>query len=414
MNNIKDLVLGIDLGTTNSCCAIMLNEKLEVIFDVDSQKTIIPSVVCYKSENDILIGENALDNLKQFINSTIFESKRLLGHSYSDEAIQSDIKNSNVQIIENEQTKKPQYILKIDNKEIKRIYPEDVSREMLKYFKLNAEKFVELKTKEKNVTIEKAVITIPYHFTQKRINITKTIGEEVFTGGVDILKEPIAIGLGYGFIHPCKEQKTFLLFDIGGGSFGISIFKMIEKQFTILAVGGGGHLGGEDFNKVLIDHVQKEISKNAIFKDKINFNNKDKKTLRILFEIKKKVKKVLSQLISDKSTKFKYEDLIEDNDFSLEISKEFYIKNLCKELWEKIFIEINKLFQKNKNIKKENINEIILVGGSSRTPGIQDKIKEYFKKDMILQDVNVDEIVAQGAAVFKNKDIDIKPKEKLI
>ena len=413
MINYKDLVLGIDLGTTNSCCAIMLNNKLEVIFDVDSQKKIIPSVVCYKSENNTLIGENALDNLKEFIYSTIFESKRLLGHLFSDPEIKSDIDKSNVEIIENKETKKPQYILKIDDKEIKRIYPEDVSREMLKYFKANAEKFVKLKTK-KSGTIEKAVITIPYHFNPNRIKITKKIGEEVFKGGVDILKEPIAIGLGYGFIHPCKQQKTFLLFDIGGGSFGISIFKILEKQFTILAVGGGGHLGGEDFNKALIDYVQNEISKDKIFKDKIKFNNKDKKTLRILFGIKKKVNKVLSQLISDKSTNFKYEDLIEDKDFTLKITKEFYVENLCKNLWQKIFNEIDNLFQQNKNIKKENIDEIILVGGSSRTPGIKDKIKEYFKKDMILQDVNVDEIVAQGAAVFKKKDLDIIPKDKLI
>ena len=333
----------------------------------------------------------------------------------TDEEIQKEIENSNVQIVEDKATHKPQYVLIIDDKEIDRIYPEDVSREMLKYFKLNAEKFVELKTKEKNVTIEKAVITIPYHYNEKRIKITKEIGEEVFKKGVKILKEPIAIGLGYGFKNPCKEQKTFLLFDIGGGSFGISIFKIKEKQYDILALGGGSHLGGKYFDNPLIDYVKKEISKNPKYNNKINFNRKDKKTFRILFEIKKKVKKVLSQLISDKSTKIKYEDLIEDQDFILEIKKEFYINTLCKELWEKIFKEIDTLFEKNKNVKKDDIKDIILVGGSSRTPGIQDKIKEYFKRDMILQNVNIDEIVAQGAAVSTIKDIKIShPKELII
>ena len=115
--------------------------------------------------------------------------------------------------------------------------------------------------------------------------------------------------------------------------------------------------------------------------------------------------KVLSQLIKADKTKFIYEDLIEDQDFILEITQKEYCDELCKNLWKQIFEEIDKVF--NKDIKKEKIDEIILVGGSSRTPGIKLKIKEYFGKDMILQDVNVDEIVAQGAAVYTNKNIEI-------
>ena len=407
-SNSIDYVLGIDLGTTNSCCAIMLNGKLEVIYDVVTQKKIIPSVICYKGkeEKDILIGENAVNNLKQFINSTIFESKRLLGHNFKDKKIEEDIKNSNVEIIND--NNKPQYVLKINNNEIKRIYPEEVSKQILKYFKENAKKFIESKTKEKNVKIEKAVITIPHHFNKDRRNLTEKIGKDVFTN-VELIEEPTAIGIGYGFIHPCKEGKTFLFFDIGGGSFGISIFRIKEKKYEILALGGGGHLGGENFNKALIDHVKKKISEDSRFKGKIDFTNKDKdpKTLRILFEIKKKVNKVLSQLIKDAKTKFIYEDLIEDQDFILEITQKEYCDELCKDLWEKIFKEIDKVFNENKNIKKKDINEIILVGGSSRTPGIKLKIQGYFGKDMILQDVNVDEIVAQGAAVYANKNIEI-------
>ena len=115
--------------------------------------------------------------------------------------------------------------------------------------------------------------------------------------------------------------------------------------------------------------------------------------------------KVLSQLIKADKTKFIYEDLIEDQDFILEITQDYYCNTLCKDLWDKIYKELDKVF--NKDIKKEKIDEIILVGGSSRTPGIKLKIKEYFGKDMILQDVNVDEIVAQGAAVYANKNIEI-------
>jgi molecular chaperone DnaK (HSP70) len=406
-SNSKDYVLGIDLGTTNSCSAIMLKGKLEVIFDVVTQKKIIPSVICYKGkeEKDILIGENAVNNLKQYINSTIFESKRLLGHNFNDPEIVEDIKNSNVKI--KNDNNKPQYVLKINKEEIKKIYPEEVSRRILNYFKENAKKFIELKTKEKNVKIEKAVITIPHHFNENRRKLTEKIGKEVFKEEVKLIEEPIAIGIGYGFIHPCKEGKTFLFFDIGGGSFGISIFKIKDQEYKILALGGGGHLGGENFNKALIDHVKKKISEDSKFKGKIDFTNKDPKTLRILFEIKKKVNKVLSQLIKDAKTKFIYEDLIEDQDFILEITQKEYCDELCKDLWEKIFKEIDEVFKENKNITKNDINEIILVGGSSRTPGIESKIKEYFGKNMILQDVNVDEIVAQGAAVYTNKNIEI-------
>ena len=394
----KDLVLGIDLGTTNSCCAIMLNGKLEVISHA-AQKKIIPSVICYK-EKDILIGENAVNNLKQYINSTIFESKRFLGHNYDDKEIEEDIKNSNVEIVKDNNNNKPQYVLKINNKEIKRIYPEDVSKELLKYFKTNAEKYIEENAKLKK-KINSAVITIPFHFSKERRKLMYETGKKVFTN-VDLIEEPIAIGLGYGDNHPCKVEKTFLFFDIGGGSFGISVFKIKGNNYDLLALEGGGHLGGENFNKALIDYVKKKISEDSRFNKEINFQKKDNKNLKILFEIKEKVNKVLSQLINDKNTKFIYEDLIEGENFELEITQNEYCDELCKDLWKQIFEEIDKVFNENKNIKKKDINEIILVGGSSRTPGIHEQIKKYFQKNMILQNVNVDEIVAKGAAVFKN------------
>jgi L1 cell adhesion molecule like protein len=232
-------------------------------------------VICYKGkeEKDILIGENAVNNLKQYINSTIFESKRLLGHNFDDNEIKEDIKNSNVDII-NDNNNKPQYVLKINNNGIKKIYPEEVSKQILNYFKENAKKFIELKTKEKNVKIEKAVITIPHHFNENRRKLTEKIGKEVFKEEVKLIEEPIAIGIGYGFIHPCKEGKTFLFFDIGGGSFGILIFRIKEKKYEILALGGGGHLGGENFNKALIDHVKKKISEDSRFKGKLILQRK--------------------------------------------------------------------------------------------------------------------------------------------
>ena len=225
-------------------------------------------------------------------------------------------------------------------------------------------------------------------------------GKEVFSN-VDLIEEPIAIGLGYGDNHPCKEEKTFLFFDIGGGSFGISVFKIKGNNYDLLALEGGGHLGGENFNKALIDYVKKKISEDSKFNKEINFQKKDNKNLKILFEIKEKVNKVLSQLINDKNTKFIYEDLIEGQNFELDITQDYYCNTLCKDLWDKIYKELDKVF-KNKDIKKEKIDEIILVGGSSRTPGIHEQIKKYFQKKMILQNVNVDEIVAKGAAVFKN------------
>ena len=291
MNNYSNIVLGIDLGTTNSCSAIMLNDKLEVIYDVFSGKRIIPSVVCYINIKDILVGEFAINKLKEFIHSTIFESKKLIGRHFNDPQIQDDIKNSNVEII-SDYYNKPLYVLKINEKEIGRIYPEKVSKLILIYLKENAEK--ELKLMKENIKITKAVITVPYHFNEDKKNIIKNIGKEVFKDGVEILKEPIAIGLGYGFIHPCKEDKTVLLFDIGGGSFGISIFKIKGNQYELLAIGGGGYVRRGNFNNQLIEYVKQKISEDNRFKDKINFYNKDQRILRILVEIKRKVNKVLS------------------------------------------------------------------------------------------------------------------------
>ena len=288
---------------------------------------------------------------------------------------------------------------KKNNEEIKK-YPEEISLEILKYIKEE----VQIKIKKK---INNIVITIPAHYNNDTKSIIEKICKEAGFKKIKMIDEPTAAGIAYLYEIKSDKLKTILIFDIGGGNFGISILKIKGNEYKVLASEGEEHLGGEDFNQKLFDYVIKEIKKDPRFQN-INIEKKvlqnqeeEKKRLHILLKIKDAVDKIKNQLSNINDVKLSIENLNDSNDFQLKIKTKKY-EDLCEILWEKIFKKLNQMFENNKNVEKTEIEEIILIGGSSRTPGIQEKLKNQGFENVIFVKRNSEEFTSKGATLYGN------------
>ena len=390
--------IGIDLGTTNSCVSIIRNGNVEIIEDKNTGKRLIASIVCYKN-NECLIGNIAKKNFYNYPESTMYNSKRLIGHKFKNEYVQEDIKNWPIKVIEDKKTGKPQYVIKIGNEE-KKFFPEDVSSMILKYIKNNAEI-------HENKEIKKVVIGVPAHFNNLQRDATIKAAKEAGFEVIKLLNEPTAAAIAYGDIIKSYKERNVLIFDLGGGTFDVSIVKIKGKEYNVLVSLGEEHLGGEDFNQRLMKYVIREIKNNKRFKD-IDFNNKeDKKIIKLFRKLRKETENVKIRLSAEDNVTFFIEDLNGTDDYKLEITRRKY-EELCIDLWNKCIDKVEETMEKEK-LKIYDIDEIILVGGSTRTPKIKKLIEEYFKKKP-LQNINAEEVVAYGAVVhsIKEKNIIIK------
>ena len=395
----EEKIIGIDLGTIFSCVAIMRNKKVEIITDNTNGERIIPSMVCFKSKNECLIGIAARNNMIEFYKSTMFESKRLLGYKFNDKHVQNDIKNWPIKIIEDEKTKKPLYICEIENEE-KKYFPEDVSSMILKYLK----KFSEI---YENKKIKNAVITVPARFNNLQRIATLNAAEKSGLNVIKIINEPTAAAIAYGLNNKNEsnhEIKT-LIFDLGGGTFDVSILKIINNDYYILASLGEEHLGGEDFNQRLMDYVINEIKKDDKFKNIDFYNKENDKAMKSLKRLRQKTEEIKIILSNENNANF-FIDSLYSKDINILLTREKY-EELCMDLFEKCFKIVDDALKLAK-LKKEEIDDIILVGGSTRTPKIQEMIKNYFNGKEPLKIVNPDEVVAKGAllsAYLKNINI---------
>ena len=402
----NECILGIDFGTIASCAAIYYNNKIEVIQDENGKRS-IPSVVCYTGSK-VLVGENADKNKIEYIRSTIFECKRFIGHLYNDPHLKRDYNKYAVKIIadpaqKDPEKKKPKYEIKI-GREINTKFPSEVALEIIKYIKKISEEHIK-KVFNQIVTIKNAVITVPFHLDEHRRNQMRKIAEGAGLVLLDVIIESDAAGIAYGYYRQKKDDENILLFDIGGGTCGVSVLGLkANNEMKLLGRGGKGHAGGENFEEQLRDYIKKKIKEKSEFKN-LDFTKTDKATLRAITKIKEKTQNVISQLSTDKDALFIIADLYEGEDFELKITRKEYME-LCKELLNKCYDACTKAMDSS-NIKPENINKIVLSGGSSRTPGIQDYLKQKFRNAKFSQEINADEACAQGAALVKSGLVNI-------
>ncbi len=377
-------IIGIDLGTTNSCVAIMEGGKPKVIENNEGYKT-TPSVVAYTKDNEILVGHPAKRQMVTNPENTIFAVKRLIGRTFSEPVVEEDIK------------KVPYKIVKADNGDAwveaagDKKAPPQVSAEILIKMKNTAEEYLGEKVTE-------AVITVPAYFNDSQRQATKDAGKIAGLEVKRIINEPTAAALAYG-MDKKKEQKgdkIIAVFDLGGGTFDISVIEMAdvdgEHQFEVLATNGDTFLGGEDFDQRLIDYLVEEFKSDA----GIDLS-KDALALQRLKETAEKAKIELSSTTqTDINLPYITADANGPKHMNLKLTRA-KLESLVEELVIRT-IKPCQLALEDAKLKVSDIDDVILVGGQTRMPLVQEKVKDFFGKDC-RKDVNPDESVAIGAAI---------------
>ncbi len=375
-------IIGIDLGTTNSCVAIMEGGKPKVIENSEGART-TPSIVAYTEDGEILVGAPAKRQAVTNAKNTVYAVKRLIGRKYDDPESQKAMKLS------------PYKIVRADNGDAwvevrgRKIAPQQVSAEILRKMKKTAEDYL-------GEEVTEAVITVPAYFNDSQRQATKDAGRIAGLDVKRIINEPTAAALAFGLDKAGRKDMKIAVYDLGGGTFDISIIEIAdvegEKQFEVLSTNGDTFLGGEDFDQRLIDYVVTEFRK-----DQGVDLSKDVLALQRLKEAAEKAKIELS---SSQQTELNLPYITADQSgpkhLTMKLTRAKF-ESLVDELITKT-IEPCRIAVKDAGVKLDEINDVILVGGQTRTPKVIDKVREFFGKEP-RKDVNPDEAVAIGAAI---------------
>jgi endoplasmic reticulum chaperone BiP len=369
--------VGIDLGTTYSCVGIFKNGRVEIIPNEFGNR-ITPSFVAWTDE-ERLVGEAAKNQAHLNPKRSVYVVKRLIGRAFEDKEVQRDAKWLPYDIIN--KAGKPYVRVKVQGGEEKSLSPEEISAMILTKMKEIAENYLGREVKH-------AVITVPAYFNDQQRQATKDAG---LISGLEVLRiinEPTAAAIAYGMDKKAGE-KNIIVFDLGGGTFDVSLLTIDNGVFEVVATSGDTHLGGEDFDQRLTEHFVK------VFKKK---NNKDiKEDPRSMQKLKGEVEKAKRDLSSVHQTKITIENLIDGLDFSETITRARF-EELCNDLFKKTLQPVQQVLD-DAGMKKTDIDEVVLVGGSTRIPKVQQLIKDFFNGKEPNRGINPDEAVAYGAAV---------------
>jgi len=369
--------VGIDLGTTYSCVGIWNHGQVEIIANDQGYKT-TPSYVAF-NDNERLVGEAAKSQTAMNPINTVFDAKRLIGRDFDDEHVQKDLKTWSFRVVKGPKNK-PQILIKHKNKE-KLYFPEEISSMVLIKMKETAEAYLGGK-------VGSAVITVPAYFNDAQRNATKDAGKIAGLKVARIINEPTAAAISYGLDKKDGEQNV-LIFDLGGGTFDCSLLSIDDGIFEVKATAGDTHLGGEDFDHNMVMHFCKEF-KRTHRKDL----SKDPRAMRRLRTASERAKRTLS---SSTQAFIEIDALYDGIDFNSTITRaKFEEMNLS--LFRSTMKPVEKVLRDAK-MSKRDVHEIVLVGGSTRIPKIQNLLKEYFNGKEPNYSINPDEAVAYGAAV---------------
>src|SRR5712671_2479462 len=375
-------IIGIDLGTTNSCVAVMEGGKPKVIENSEGSRT-TPSVVAYTDDGEILVGASAKRQAVTNAKNTIYAVKRLIGRKFDDKEVQKAVKLS------------PYKIVRADNGDAwievrgKKISPQEVSAQILRKLKKDAEAYL-------GEPVTEAVITVPAYFNDSQRQATKDAGR---IAGLDVkrlINEPTAGALAFGEDKALKKDMKVAVYDLGGGTFDISIMEIAdvegEKQFEVLATNGDTFLGGEDFDQRLIDYVVVEFTTHQ----GVDLS----KDVLALQRLKESAEKAKIELSSAQQTEINLPYITADQSgpkhLNMKITRAKF-ESLVMDLIDKT-IEPCRIAIKDAGVKVSDIADVILVGGQTRMPKVQEKVKEFFGREP-RKDVNPDEAVAIGAAI---------------
>ena len=375
-------IIGIDLGTTNSCVSVMEGNNTRVIENSEGART-TPSIVAYQEDGEILVGASAKRQAVTNPKHTIYAVKRLIGRKFEDKEVQKDIDLM------------PFEIIKADNGDAwvkardQKLAPQQISAEILRKMKKTAEDFL-------GEAVTEAVITVPAYFNDAQRQATKDAGRIAGLEVKRIINEPTAAALAFGLDKVGKGDRKVAVYDLGGGTFDVSIIEIAdvdgEKQFEVLSTNGDTFLGGEDFDQRVIEYIIAEFKK-----DQAVDLSKDVLALQRLKEAAEKAKIELSNSAqTDINLPYITADASGPKHLNIKLTRA-KLESLVDELIERTIAPCRTAI-KDAGISVSDIDDIILVGGMSRMPKVQDKVKEFFGKEP-RKDVNPDEAVAVGAAV---------------
>ncbi|KAH4002901.1 hypothetical protein HBI56_055160 [Parastagonospora nodorum] len=376
-NAVSGPVIGIDLGTTYSCVGIMKNGKVEIMVN-DQGNRITPSWVAFTDE-ERLVGDAAKNQYASNPGRTIFDIKRLIGQKFTDKAVQNDIKHFPFKVVN--KGGQPRVSVEVLKKETL-FTPEEISAMVLGKMKEIAESYL-------GEPVKNAVVTVPAYFNDAQRAATKDAGTIAGLNVLRVVNEPTAAALAYGLDKVAdKNERQVLVYDLGGGTFDVSILTIEEGVFEVQSTAGDTHLGGEDFDNRVIQHFAKKYNK----ENDVDIT-KDPKSMG---KLKREVEKAKRTLSSQKTTKIEIESFHKGKDFSETLTRAKF-EELNNDLFKKTLKPVEQVL-KDANLKKSDIDDIVLVGGSTRIPKVQAMLEEFFGKKA-RKDVNPDEAVAFGAAV---------------
>lgn len=370
-------VIGIDLGTTYSCVGVFKNGRVEIIAN-DQGNRITPSYVAFMDGGERLVGDAAKNQATINPSNTVFDVKRLIGRKYSDKSVQADKKLVPYKIVSD----KDKPVIEVDvSGKAQTFAPEEVSAMILQKMKLTAETFL-------GKDIKNAVVTVPAYFNDAQRQATKDAGTISGMKVERIINEPTAAAIAYGMDKTGGESNV-LVFDLGGGTFDVTLLTIDNGVFEVLATNGDTHLGGEDFDQRVMQYFIKMMKK----KSEVDISG-DKRALQ---KLRKEVERVKRALSSQQQARLEIEDLAEGFDLSETLTRARF-EELNNDLFKKTMGPVARVME-DADLSKSEIDEIVLVGGSTRIPKVQQLISEYFGGKEPSKGINPDEAVAYGAAV---------------
>ena len=368
--------IGIDLGTTYSCVGWWKENRCEIIANDQGNRT-TPSYVAF-TESERLIGDGAKNQCSMNPENTIYDAKRLIGRKFDDPVLQNEINAFPFEVVEDNGKPKISVTYKGESKTY---HPEEISSMVLVKMKEIAESYI-------GSNVVDAVITVPAYFNDSQRQATKDAGQIAGLNVLRVINEPTAAAIAYGLDKKGKESNV-LIFDLGGGTFDVSLLSIEDGIFEVKATAGDTHLGGEDFDNLLVNHFKGEFKR----KHKLDLSE-NKKSMRRLKTACERAKRTLS---SGSTASIELDSLFEGVDFFTSITRAKF-ESLCMNLFQKCLDPVQKVLTDAK-MSKSQVDDIVLVGGSTRIPKVQSLLSDFFNGKELCQSINPDEAVAYGASV---------------
>jgi len=374
----KVAAIGIDLGTTYSCVGVWQNDRVEIIANDQGNRT-TPSYVAF-TDTERLIGDAAKNQVAMNPENTVFDAKRLIGRKFGDPSVQDDMKHWPFKVIRGEGDK-PNIQVQFKG-ESKTFSPEEISSMVLLKMKETAEAYLGGKVRD-------AVVTVPAYFNDSQRQATKDAGAICGLNVLRIINEPTAAAIAYGLDKKGGKEKNILIFDLGGGTFDVSLLTIEDGVFEVKATSGDTHLGGEDFDNRMVSYFLEEFKRK--YRKDVSQNARAIRRLRTACE---RAKRALS---SQTQANLEIDSFYEGIDFYTSVTRAKF-EELNIDLFKKCLPPVEKVLR-DASMSKSDVNEIVLVGGSTRIPKVQTMLSEFFNGKTLNKSINPDEAVAYGAAV---------------